>query len=72
MLSLAAATGGSRRWQAAVAWVAVIALLVAVNATPENPYHLAQLQEWRQGRLLNFNALARWLSTLWPLSLAGE
>jgi VanZ family protein len=71
VLSLAAATGGSRRWQAAVAWVAVIALLVAVNATPENPYHLAQLQEWRQGRLLNFNALARWLSTLWPLALAG-
>ncbi|HTN49568.1 MAG TPA: VanZ family protein [Burkholderiaceae bacterium] len=71
VLSLAAATGGSRRWQAAIAWVAVIALLVAVNATPDNPYHLAQLQEWRQGRLLNFNAAARWLSTLWPLFLAG-
>lgn len=71
VLSLAAATGGSRRWQVAVTWVAVIALLIAVNATPDNPYHLAQLQEWRQGRLLNFNALARWLSTLWPLFLAG-
>lgn len=70
-LSLAAAAGGSRRWQAAVAWIAVLALLVAVNATPDNPYHLAQLQQWRQGRLLNFNALAHWLSTLWPLFLAG-
>lgn len=70
-LSLAAATGGSRRWQAMVAWIAVVALLVAVNATPDNPYHLAQLQQWRQGRLLNFNALAHWLSALWPLFLAG-
>ena len=70
-LSLAAATGGSRRWQAAVAWIAVVALLVAVNATPDNAYHLAHLQQWRQGRLLNFNALAHWLSTLWPLFLVG-
>jgi VanZ family protein len=70
-LSLAAATGGSRAWQVRIAWVALLALLFAVNATPDNPYHLAQMQEWRQGRLLHFNALAAWLSTFWPLLLAA-
>jgi len=71
VLSLTAATGGPRAWQGRFAGIAVLALLVAVNATPDNPYHLAQLQEWRQGRLLNFNALAQWLSALWPLFLAA-
>ena len=72
VLSLAAATGGTRARQGRLAWVALGALLLAVNTVPENPYHLARLQEWRQGRLLNFNALADWLSTLWPLALAGS
>jgi len=71
VLSLAAAAGGPRAWQGRFAGIAVLALLVAVNVTPDNPYHLAQLQEWRQGRLLNFNALAQWLSALWPLFLAA-
>jgi VanZ family protein len=70
VLSLAAASGGARTWQARLAGGALILLLLAVNAVPENPYHLAQLQEWRQGRLLNFNELAGWLSSLWPLALA--
>jgi VanZ family protein len=70
-LSLAASTGGTRARQARLAWVALLGLLLAVNTVPENPYHLAQMQEWRQGRLLNFNALAGWLSALWPLALAG-
>lgn len=71
VLSLVGAVGGTRTRQARLAWVALIALLLAVNTVPENPYHLAQMQEWRQGRLLNFNALAGWLSALWPLALAG-
>ena len=70
VLSLAAASGGRRAWQTRLAWIALVLLLLAVNATPENPYHMAQLQEWRQGRLLNFNELAGWLSSLWPLALA--
>jgi VanZ family protein len=69
VLSLAAATGGTRTWQARLAWFGLLALLLAVNVVPENPYHLAQLQQWRPGRLLNFNALAGWISTLWPLVL---
>ncbi len=69
LLSLAAASGGTRRALRAFALLAILVLLVAVNIVPENPYYLANLQEWRQGRLLNFNALARWLSLAWPLSL---
>jgi VanZ family protein len=69
-LSLAAAIAGPRVWQRRLAWVALAALLVTVNIVPDNPYHLAQLQVWRQGRLLNFNELANWISTLWPLALA--
>lgn len=71
VLSLTAAAGGPRAWQVRIAALATLALLVAVNVTPDNPYHLAQLQEWRQGQLLNFNALAHWLSALWPLLLAA-
>lgn len=68
-LSLAAASGGSRRWLVALSLVSVLALLVAINVVPENPYFHVSLQEWRQGRLLNFNALADWLSIAWPLAL---
>ena len=28
------------------------------------------MQDWRQGALLNFNALTDWLSTLWPYATA--
>jgi hypothetical protein len=49
--------------------LALVALMIAVNVMPDNPYHLAQMQEWRQGRLLNFNALTQWLAMLWPPAL---
>jgi VanZ family protein len=71
ILSLAVGTGGTRTGQARLASVALAALLFAVNTVPENPYHLAQMQEWRPGRLLNFNELAGWISALWPLVLAA-
>lgn len=70
LLSLAAASGGRRMLQARLALVALVALMVAVNVVPDNPYHLAQMQEWRQGRLLNFNALTHWLAMLWPPALS--
>jgi len=69
LLALATASGGPRLWQARMAAVALVVLLVAVNITPDNPYHLAQLAQWRPGKLLNFNALAEWVSALWPLLL---
>lgn len=70
-LSLAAASGGARRWLRALALVAAAALLIAVNLVPENPYFHVSLQGWNQGQLLNFNALAHWLALAWPLALAA-
>ncbi len=70
LLSLFAASAGPRIWSARFAMLALIALVVAVNLVPENPYYVDAISAWRQGQLLNFNALARWLSLLWPYALA--
>lgn len=69
-LSLLAASAGPRPWLPRFALLALLALIVCVNIVPDNPYYTAAMQEWRQGALLNFNALARWLSVLWPYALA--
>jgi VanZ family protein len=69
-LSLLAASAGPRIWSARFAMLALVALVVAVNIVPENPYYIDALSAWRQGKLLNFNALAHWLSLLWPYALA--
>lgn len=70
VLSLLAASAGPRIWSARFAMLALLALVVAVNIVPENPYYIDALSAWRQGKLLNFNALAHWLSLLWPYVLA--
>ena len=70
VLSLLAASAGPRIWSARFAMLALAALVVAVNLVPENPYYIDALGAWRQGKLLNFNALAHWLSLLWPYALA--
>jgi len=70
-LCLFAASAGPRVWRARIAILAVAALLLAVNLVPDNPYYIDAISDWRQGELLNFNALARWLSLLWPFALAG-
>jgi VanZ family protein len=41
--------------------------LVIINTTPANPYFVATLQTWVQGKFLNFNGAAQFLSLLWPL-----
>lgn len=41
--------------------------LLVVNAMPTNPYFLATLQTWVQGKFLNFNGAAQFLSLWWPL-----
>lgn len=69
-LSLLAASAGPRAWLPRFALLALLALVASVNLVPDNPYYLATIQGWRQGALLNFNALARWLSVLWPYALA--
>ena len=70
LLSLLAASSAPRAWSARFAMLALIALVVAVNLVPENPYYVDAISAWRQGKLLNFNALAHWLSLLWPFALA--
>jgi len=69
-LSLLAASAGPRAWSARIAVLATAALVIAVNIVPDNPYYIDAISDWRQGELLNFNALAGWLSLLWPYALA--
>lgn len=40
--------------------------IVVVNSTPVNPYFSATMQAWVQGKFLNFNGAAQFLSLLWP------
>ncbi|MRW94768.1 hypothetical protein GJ699_32870 [Duganella sp. FT80W] len=50
--------------------LAIITLLLGlaiINTTPANPYFVATLQTWVQGKFLNFNGAAQFLSLLWPL-----
>lgn len=69
VLSLLAASAGPRVWSARIAMLALVALVIAVNVVPDNPYYVDAISDWRQGVLLNFNALAGWLSVLWPYAL---
>lgn len=50
--------------------LAVACLLVGlaiINLVPANPYFMATLQAWIQGKFLNFNGAAHFLSVCWPL-----
>lgn len=55
-----------RAARAAAAACALGAALVLVNVLPVNPYFDVVLEDWRQGRYLHFNGLARWLAWTWP------
>jgi hypothetical protein len=52
--------------QRRVAVAALIISLIVINAVPANPYFIATLQTWVQGKFLNFNGAAQFLSLLWP------
>ncbi len=55
--------------QAAQRRLAVLTLclsLLVLNTIPVNPYFLSTLQNWVQGKFLNFNGAAQFLSLLWP------
>ncbi|MBB3256181.1 VanZ family protein [Paraburkholderia bannensis] len=60
-----------RTARAAVASVALAVALVLVNLLPVNPYFDVVLADWRQGRYLHFNGLARWLAWTWPWMALG-
>ena len=40
--------------------------LLVLNTIPANPYFVSTLQGWVQGKFLNFNGAAQFLSLLWP------
>lgn len=51
-------------------YLAIILLaisFVTINVAPANPYFVATLETWVQGKFLNFNGAAQFLALLWPL-----
>jgi hypothetical protein len=52
--------------QRRLAIVTLVLSLVVVNTIPVNPYFVSTLQGWVQGKFLNFNGAAQFLSLLWP------
>ena len=52
--------------QRRVAAVMLIVSLMVVNIIPVNPYFIATLQTWVQGKFLNFFGAAQFLSLVWP------
>ncbi|MFL6656981.1 MAG: VanZ family protein [Massilia sp.] len=52
--------------QRRLAMVTLLLSLLVVNTIPVNPYFSSTLQGWVQGKFLNFNGAAQFLSLLWP------
>ena len=52
--------------QRRVAGLTLLISLTVVNVVPANPYFVSTLQAWVQGKFLNFNGAAQFLSLLWP------
>jgi VanZ family protein len=52
--------------QRRVAALMLVIGLFAVNAAPSNPYFIATMQTWVQGKFLNFNGATHFLSLAWP------
>jgi VanZ family protein len=67
-LLLAGALLLSMRAQRRIAITLLLIGLVFVNIASANPYFVATLETWVQGRFLNFNGAAQFLSLLWPAS----
>jgi VanZ family protein len=54
--------------QRRLAIVTLLLSLIVVNTIPVNPYFVATLQGWVQGKFLNFNGAAQFLSLAWPFA----
>ncbi|MDY7576944.1 VanZ family protein [Herbaspirillum sp. RTI4] len=63
LLALALARHTAQR---RVAVLALMISLIVANLMPDNPYFASTLQTWVQGKFLNFNGAAQFLSVLWP------
>jgi VanZ family protein len=52
--------------QRRLAVVTLVLSLIVVNTIPANPYFVATLQGWQQGKFLNFNGAAQFMGMAWP------
>ena len=52
--------------QRRLAALCLVLSFIAINMVPANPYFIATLQAWTQGKFLNFNGAAHFLSVFWP------
>jgi VanZ family protein len=52
--------------QRRLAALTLLLCLLLLNIIPSNPYFIATLQTWVQGKFLNFNGAAQFLSLCWP------
>src|SRR5450830_1585812 len=52
--------------QKRLAMMLLLIYLVVVNLLPDNPYFEVTMQAWVQGKFLNFNGAAQFLSLFWP------
>jgi VanZ family protein len=52
--------------QRRLAAASLVVSFVVINLLPANPYFVATLQTWIQGKFLNFNGAAHFLSIFWP------
>ena len=66
MIMLAGLSTAPQVAQRRVAALALITSLLVLNLAPANPYFQSTLQTWVQGRFLNFNGAAQFLSLAWP------
>ncbi|MGH8809024.1 MAG: VanZ family protein, partial [Noviherbaspirillum sp.] len=52
--------------QRRLAAASLLVSFIVINLLPANPYFVATLQSWIQGKFLNFNGAAHFLSVVWP------
>jgi VanZ family protein len=53
-------------FQRRIASYSLIVGIFIINLLPPNPYFISTLQTWVQGKFLNFNGAAQFLSVAWP------
>jgi hypothetical protein len=66
LLMLGGLSFAPRAAQRRVAMLSLLISLLLLNVAPANPYFLSTLQYWAQGKFLNFNGAAQFLSLFWP------
>jgi VanZ family protein len=59
------------RLASALGLVCLTALVAVVAGAPGDPYHVASLQGWEQGRFIRFHGIAQWVGWLWPYAAMG-